>query len=113
MTAMDLSLAPPGVAVFLCGTKVLASNNTTAMASTTMIQRSSLLPVSTVMDSSGLISLSRAMPCGVHSKNHENSIANGNPTMAATTIQRTTQFGISKNGKTWVAICTSSHALAA
>ena len=34
----------------------------------------------------------------------------GNPMMSTNTTRRTAQFGISKNGKIWLAICMSSHA---
>ena len=46
-------------------------------------------------------------------RSQRKSIRNGKPIAAATMIQRTTQSGIWKNGKTSVATCTSSHALAA
>jgi hypothetical protein len=55
-----------------------------------LFQWSSFLPVWPVMDSLGEISLSRWIPCDVHSYNQGKSIANRKPIAAATTIQRIT-----------------------
>lgn len=40
-------------------------------------------------------------------------MAKGKPAITATTTRRTAQLGMSKNGNTWVATCTSSQAAAA
>jgi hypothetical protein len=46
----------------------------------------------------------RFKPSGVSSNAHAITSAIGNPIAIANTINRTAQFGISKNGKTCVAI---------
>ncbi len=51
----------------------------------------------------------RFKPSGVSSNAHAITSAIGNPITIASTTRRTAQFGISKNGKTCVATCTSSH----
>ena len=70
-TAMDLAGIVETVSsckpVPFFHTKVLVSSSTTAVASTTMIARSSLRPVDRVMDASAATSLSRLNPCGVNS----------------------------------------------
>ena len=40
-------------------------------------------------------------------------IATGNPITSSNTTRRTAQFGISKNGKIWLATCISSQATTA
>jgi hypothetical protein len=66
-------------------------------------------PVWRVIDSLGAISDSRLIPSGVISNAHDRISATGKPRMSSSTTSRTAQFGISKNGKTWVATWMSSH----
>src|SRR5262249_60431268 len=47
----------------------------------------------------------RLIPSGVASNAHAITSAIGNPIAISTITRRTTQFGISRNGKIWVAIC--------
>jgi len=51
----------------------------------------------------------RFKPAGVSSKAHASTTAMGNPITIASTINRTAQFGISKNGKTCVATWVKSQ----
>jgi hypothetical protein len=62
------------------------------------------------MYSFGRISSSRLRPSGVISKAQAIVKAIGKPRIVVNTISLTIQFGISKNGKTCVAIWTKSHA---
>jgi len=51
----------------------------------------------------------RRMPSAVISYAHASAIAMGNPITTSSTISRTAQLGMLKNGKTWVAIWISSQ----
>ena len=61
-------------------------------------------PVWRPIDLSAWTSASRLIPSGVISNAQEKTSATGRPAIDSRTTRRTAQFGISKNGKTCVAI---------
>ena len=75
-----------------------------------MMKKSSFRPGVWRIDSEAGTSLVRLRPSGVHSKIHATIIASGKPSRSTTMTNRTAQFGMSKNGKTWVAIWIRSQA---
>src|SRR5207302_11291910 len=75
-----------------------------AIAAATAVKARILRPVECVIDVAGSISDSRLIPSGVISKAHEKISATGKPRISKSTTSRPAQLGISKIGKTWVAI---------
>src|SRR4029453_4629685 len=80
-----------------------------AMIPATIVRPTIFLPVCFLLDPRDLISDSRLIPSGVISKAHDRISATGKPKISSKTTSRIAQFGISKNGKTWVAIWISNH----
>ena len=78
-------------------------------SSTPMMTKSSLRPVLRAIDFSGAISSVRCSPSGVSSYAQASTSATGNPNVRTTTTNRAPQFGISKIGKTCVAIWMSNQ----
>ena len=78
------------------------SNGRTAMLFSGMLR----VVAGAICSAAKLLSLSsvRLIPCGVRSNIQDKMSAIGNPSTSTITTKRTAQFGISKNGKTWVAI---------
>ena len=75
-----------------------------------MMRKSSFRPVPRLIDCEGGTSSVRLSPSGVHSKIHATIMATGKPSRSEITTNRTAQFGMSKNGKTCVAIWIKSQA---
>src|SRR5437764_14818165 len=80
------------------------------MIATTIVTPIILRPVDLVIDLLGETPGSRLIPSGVISKAQDRISATGKPRMSSKTTSRTLQWGISKNGKTWVAIWIRSQA---
>src|SRR4029077_6864981 len=79
-------------------------NNPAASNAATIVRPTILRPVGRATDWPGSTSDSRLIPSGVSSKAQDKIKATGKPKMSSKTTSRTAQFGISKNGKTCVAI---------
>ncbi len=89
--------------------KLTYSEMVSAITSTPIMMRSSLRPVTCVIDSLRSTSFSRFIPSGVSSNAQANSSATGNPMTSSNKTRRPTQSGRANIGATISTTCSSSQ----